>query len=236
MQALLARSRKHPGVRVGLSPRAGLALLRAGLDVEHIIGAGIVIEQRDLERLAPGQRARGVALLLLAVPSPSAYVLEHLTAAEKLSLAASPYPSAKALIEDARIAVADAVLARTAPGGVRTPEQFAAARDAFSAAVVDELFQAVSLTARILTGPDHTDAIAPAAGAARAPDPDAAIALAWQHILDNIHVALLMALAIALLAVASAPGAREVRIFTPLAGMVERPELTSPTFPLPGSR
>ncbi|WGR91460.1 histidine kinase [Bradyrhizobium sp. ISRA435] len=32
------------------------------------------------------------------------------------------------------------------------------------------------------------------------PDPDAAIALAWQHILDNIHVALLMAFAIALLA------------------------------------
>jgi MoxR-like ATPase len=29
VQALLARSRHHPGVRVGLSPRAGLALLRA---------------------------------------------------------------------------------------------------------------------------------------------------------------------------------------------------------------
>ncbi|MFT4051516.1 MAG: ATP-dependent RNA helicase HrpA [Microbacterium sp.] len=89
-------------------------------------------------------------LLLLAVPSPSAYVLEHLTAAEKLSLAASPYPSAKALIEDARVAVADAVLARAARRGVRTPEQFAAARDAFSAAIVDELFQTVALTARIL--------------------------------------------------------------------------------------
>ncbi|MCC8936358.1 histidine kinase [Bradyrhizobium sp. Arg68] len=39
------------------------------------------------------------------------------------------------------------------------------------------------------------------AGTVRATaDPDAAIALAWQHILDNIHVALLMALAIALLA------------------------------------
>ncbi|UGY04170.1 sensor histidine kinase [Bradyrhizobium quebecense] len=39
------------------------------------------------------------------------------------------------------------------------------------------------------------------AGTVRAiSDPDAAIALAWQHILDNIHVALLMALAIALLA------------------------------------
>jgi signal transduction histidine kinase len=33
-----------------------------------------------------------------------------------------------------------------------------------------------------------------------AADPTAAIALAWQHILDNIHVALLMAVAIALLA------------------------------------
>ncbi|UPJ52238.1 histidine kinase [Bradyrhizobium sp. 200] len=32
------------------------------------------------------------------------------------------------------------------------------------------------------------------------PDPNAAIALAWQHILDNIHLALLMAVAIALLA------------------------------------
>jgi hypothetical protein len=29
VQALMARSRHHPGVRVGLSPRAGLALLRA---------------------------------------------------------------------------------------------------------------------------------------------------------------------------------------------------------------
>lgn len=90
-------------------------------------------------------------LLLLAVPSPSTYVLDHLTSAEKLVLAASPYPSAKALIEDARVAVADAVMARTAPQGVRTAEQFATVRDAFSASVVDDLFRAVSLTARILT-------------------------------------------------------------------------------------
>lgn len=106
------------------------------------------------ERAAQLTRAGVRRLLLLAVPSPSAYVLDHLTAAEKLSLAASPYPSAKALIEDARVAVADAVMERVAPphdGGVRTPEQFAAVRDALSASVVDDLFQAVSLTARILT-------------------------------------------------------------------------------------
>ncbi|MET0298017.1 MAG: DUF3418 domain-containing protein, partial [Microbacterium sp.] len=91
-------------------------------------------------------------LVLLAVPSPVGYVLEHLTSAEKLALAASPYASAKALIEDARVAVADAVIARTTPDGiVRTREGFEAVRDAFSAAVVDELFQTVSLCARILT-------------------------------------------------------------------------------------
>ncbi|NYE19742.1 ATP-dependent RNA helicase HrpA [Microbacterium immunditiarum] len=90
-------------------------------------------------------------LMLLSVPSPAAYVLEHLTSAEKLALAASPYPSAKALIEDARTAVADAVIARTASGVVRSRAEFDRVRDAFSAAVVDELFAAVSLTARILT-------------------------------------------------------------------------------------
>lgn len=91
-------------------------------------------------------------LALLSVASPAAYVLEHLTSAEKLALAASPYPSAKALIEDCRVAVADAVIARTAPDGVvRTRAGFEAVRDALSAVVVDELFQTVSLAARILT-------------------------------------------------------------------------------------
>jgi len=102
------------------------------------------------ERAARLSRDGTRRLLLLQVPSPSAYVLDHLTAAEKLVLTTSPYPSAKALIEDARVAVADAVMDRTHPV-VRTPEQFAAVREAFSSAVVDELFQAVSLTARILT-------------------------------------------------------------------------------------
>ena len=54
---------------------------------------------------------------------------------------------------------------------------------------------------------DHAPVIRPisarAAGAgsvSASPDPNAAIALAWQHILDNVHLALLMAVAIALLA------------------------------------
>ena len=38
VQALLARSRNHPGVRVGLSPRAGIALLRAARAHALVLG------------------------------------------------------------------------------------------------------------------------------------------------------------------------------------------------------
>ncbi|MFJ6652990.1 ATP-dependent RNA helicase HrpA [Microbacterium sp. NPDC091313] len=103
----------------------------------------------DAARLS---RAGVRRLLLLAVPSPAAYVLEHLTSAEKLALAASPYANAKALIEDARVAVADAVLARESTGGaVRSRAQFERVRDALSAVVVDDTFAAVALAARVLT-------------------------------------------------------------------------------------
>ncbi|GGM55744.1 ATP-dependent RNA helicase HrpA [Microbacterium saperdae] len=91
-------------------------------------------------------------LVLLAVPSPSSYVQEHLTSQEKLALAASPYSSAAALIEDCRAAVARAAIERIVPGGViRTEADFARVRDAVSAALVDDLFACVSLVARILT-------------------------------------------------------------------------------------
>lgn len=89
-------------------------------------------------------------LVLLGVASPASYVQDHLTSAEKLSLATSPYTSAKALIEDARAAVIDRVITREAPDGVRTEADFARVRDAASAAMVDETFAAVSLIAKIL--------------------------------------------------------------------------------------
>lgn len=115
-------------------------------------GASVALRIEATPEAADRATRDGVrGLLLLAVPSPVAYVLEHLTSAEKLALAASPYPSAKALVEDCRVAVADAVIQRTAAGPVRTRAEFEAVRDALSAVVVDELFQTVSLTARILT-------------------------------------------------------------------------------------
>ncbi|WP_426181563.1 ATP-dependent RNA helicase HrpA [Microbacterium sp. TWP3-1-2b2] len=87
-------------------------------------------------------------LMLLNVPSPASYVQEHLTAQEKLALAASPYSSAAALIEDARAAVVRAALPSEP---IRTEAEFNKARDAVNAGLVDDLFHAVSLVARILT-------------------------------------------------------------------------------------
>ncbi len=52
LQALIARSRNHPGVRVGLSPRAGLALLRAARAHALMLGRGHVLPD-DVQALFP---------------------------------------------------------------------------------------------------------------------------------------------------------------------------------------
>lgn len=80
VQALLARSRQHPGVRVGLSPRAGLALLRASRAYALLLGRSHVLPD-DVQALfapiaahrlvAEAEAGNGAALaksILLAVP------------------------------------------------------------------------------------------------------------------------------------------------------------------------
>lgn len=56
VQALLARSRHHPGVRVGLSPRAGLALLRAARALALLQGRDHVLPD-DVQTLFPAVAA-----------------------------------------------------------------------------------------------------------------------------------------------------------------------------------
>jgi len=50
VQALLTRSRQHPGVKVGLSPRAGIALLRAAKAHAMLLGRGHVVPE-DVQAL-----------------------------------------------------------------------------------------------------------------------------------------------------------------------------------------
>ncbi|MGM1016879.1 MAG: ATP-dependent RNA helicase HrpA [Actinomycetota bacterium] len=116
-------------------------------------GKSVSVRVESTADAAAAATRRGVVrLLLLGIPTPSSYVQEHLTSAEKLALAASPYPSAAALIEDCRAAVIRAGVQRhVADGVIRTEADFTRVRDAVSAVHVDELFATVSLVARILT-------------------------------------------------------------------------------------
>ncbi|RDH97934.1 ATP-dependent helicase HrpA [Curtobacterium sp. AG1037] len=111
----------------------------------------------------PGDRAvrmpAGVRRLVMhAVPSPVSYVQSHLTAQEKLALAASPYPSTAALFDDVLAAVVDAGIRRAHPDGlIFTKAEFEAVRDAVSATVVDTMFTAVSEVAAVLTAQRAAD-------------------------------------------------------------------------------
>src|SRR5690554_3944561 len=87
-------------------------------------------------------------MLLLAIPSPTSYVQNHLTAAEKLSLGASPYASTSALFEDCMIACIDDALAGTE---VWSRADFERVRDHISATIMDDLFAVVGLLAATLS-------------------------------------------------------------------------------------
>ncbi|MEJ6555828.1 ATP-dependent RNA helicase HrpA [Microbacterium esteraromaticum] len=100
---------------------------------------------------AAATREGVLRLVLLTVPSPASYVQNHLTAPEKLALAASPYPNVATLVEDARTAVVRALIDDRVPGGViRTGAEFRRVRDEVNAELVDRLFACVSLVAKIL--------------------------------------------------------------------------------------
>ncbi len=86
-------------------------------------------------------------LLLLAIPSPLAYVQEHLTTQEKLVLAQSPYRNNAELFADCMAACVDAVVGDQE---IFTRAEFEAARDAVSATIVDSLFQSVALVSKIV--------------------------------------------------------------------------------------
>jgi ATP-dependent helicase HrpA len=95
---------------------------------------------------------RGIRrLLVLATPTPVAYVQEHLSNEEKLSLAASAYPGTRALLDDCLAACVDAELRARHPDGVlRTRAEFEAVRNAIAANVLERMFETVALVARIL--------------------------------------------------------------------------------------
>ncbi|MFZ4842479.1 ATP-dependent RNA helicase HrpA [Mycetocola saprophilus] len=115
----------------------------------------IMATEADQLRELPGGVRR---LLQLQTASPVSYVQNHLTAPEKLALAASPYQNTPALFDDCLIACIDDVLQRVAPGGaIFMRAEFEKVRDRVSQAIMNGMFETVSLTARILTAAREAD-------------------------------------------------------------------------------
>ncbi len=122
-------------------------------------GTSVAIRMMSTEAEQARAQPRGVRrLLLLATPSPAAYVQQHLTGAEKLSLATSPYKNTAALFEDSLAASVDDVLFRVRPDGqVFMKAEFTAIRDRVSGVVMDSMFETVGLVARILAASRAAD-------------------------------------------------------------------------------
>jgi ATP-dependent helicase HrpA len=118
-------------------------------------GATVAIKVFTSRADADAAHLRGVRrLVALTLPSPLGYVQEQLTTGEKLVLATAPYPSTKALLDDVLLAVVDELAGDAAP---RDRAGFEALHDRVSAGLMDALFRAVGLTARVLTAAKEAD-------------------------------------------------------------------------------
>lgn len=127
-------------------------------------GASVALKlQTSIADQFAAHRAGVRRLVQLGVPSPLAYIQEHLTSAEKLSLGASPYRSTAALIDDALRAVIDAEIA-TAGADARdalpwSREQFESLRDRVNTGLPDRLFGIVATTAAVLAAAREVDVL-----------------------------------------------------------------------------
>jgi ATP-dependent helicase HrpA len=136
------------GGRRGGQPRNVIRGYPTLVDTGTTVDIRVMGTPEDQARELPSGVRR---LLLNAIPSPVAYVQQHLTSAEKLTLAASGYPNTKALFDDCLAAVVDAVLYRVKPDGqVFMRAEFETIRDRVSGVVMDSMFETVSLVSRTL--------------------------------------------------------------------------------------
>ncbi|GAA1420899.1 ATP-dependent RNA helicase HrpA [Agrococcus citreus] len=145
---------EHIDVRQGgntVRAYPGYAITSAGKGGKATVGIRLASTRESQQR---DQRAAVRQLLLLQVPSPGPYVQSNLTAAEKLALGASPYPSTDRLFDDLMLAIIDAELGATLPA---TVADFEALRARVADGLVDRLFALASQVARILTSARHAD-------------------------------------------------------------------------------
>ncbi|WBU37964.1 ATP-dependent RNA helicase HrpA [Homoserinibacter sp. YIM 151385] len=118
-------------------------------------GASVAVRLLGTRAEQEAAHGRGILrLLALATPSPAPHVQEHLTHAEKLALATSPYRSTAALMEDALQAAIGEVVRGRAP---RTSREFEALRAEVADGLLDRVFAVVAQTAAALQAAREAD-------------------------------------------------------------------------------
>ena len=120
------------------------------VDRRTSVDLALVADEAEQARVS----RRGIRrLLVLSSPSPASYVREHLSNQEKLLLGAGPYRSLDLAIADVSLAVADGVIRRHAPDGlVWRAADFEAIANDYARSLIDEIYRAIALTARVLDG------------------------------------------------------------------------------------
>jgi ATP-dependent helicase HrpA len=115
--------------------------------VDQGTAAGLTVFRNEGEQLA-AHRAGVVRLLLLKVPSPARYVLEHLNNQEKLVFTQNPHGSVASLIEDCTLAAVDKLVPAALPW---TRAEFAALYEAVRADLIDTVFTVTAVVERVLS-------------------------------------------------------------------------------------
>ncbi|MGO3147366.1 MAG: ATP-dependent RNA helicase HrpA [Leucobacter sp.] len=120
--------------------------------VDRRTSVDLVLVASEAEQLRLSRR--GIRRLIsLSSPSPASYIRDHLSNQEKILLGAGPYRSLDVAIADVSLAVADRMIHRHAPDGlVWEATVFEAIADGYARSLIDEIYAAIALTARVLDG------------------------------------------------------------------------------------
>ena len=109
--------------------------------------ASLTVFRDEAEQLA-AHRSGVVRILLLKVPSPARYVLDHLNNTEKLVFTQNPHGSVASLIEDCTLAAVDKLVPAELPF---TREAFLDLFESVRAELIDTVFTVTAVVERVLS-------------------------------------------------------------------------------------
>ena len=144
---------RHVDTAYSKGRASGAGVVRAYpalVDRRTSVDLALVADEAEQARVS----RRGIRrLVALSSPSPASYIRDHLSNQEKLLLGAGPYRSLDLAIADVSLAVADRMIRRHAPDGlVWHADVFQRITDDYARFLIDEIYGAIALTARVLDG------------------------------------------------------------------------------------